>query len=71
MDEVIELLKLLEDLRHKMHETATKKGISDPDVLAISQLLDALHNKYLALVKSNNTKQGREIAGVNKHEKIL
>lgn len=56
MDEITEILQLIENLRERMHETATQKGISDPDVLAISRMLDDVHNRYLNLLKEINQK---------------
>ena len=39
----------IEYLRHEMHVTAYIKGISHPDVLRISQKLDAVINEFCKL----------------------
>ena len=36
----------IKDLREKMEETAKKKGLTDPEVIAISQEIDQLHNQW-------------------------
>lgn len=45
-----EILAKLERLRERMHATAIEKGISHPDVLSVSQLLDSVINEYYSLV---------------------
>lgn len=45
-----EILAKLEWLRECMHATAIEKGISHPDVLSVSQLLDSVINEYYSLV---------------------
>lgn len=40
-----ELFTKIEFLRQMMHETATRKGISHPEVLKISQKLDIVLNE--------------------------
>ncbi|MEG6585773.1 aspartyl-phosphate phosphatase Spo0E family protein [Dendrosporobacter sp. 1207_IL3150] len=41
-----ELLISVELLREIMHKTALEKGISHPDVLLLSQILDGKLNEY-------------------------
>ncbi|MTI80006.1 MAG: aspartyl-phosphate phosphatase Spo0E family protein [Firmicutes bacterium] len=41
-----QLLKKIEEYRYIMHEVATKKDFSDPEVVLISNKLDELINQY-------------------------
>lgn len=41
-----ELLARIETMRQLMHDLASKKGITHPDVLLISQELDMVLNRY-------------------------
>ncbi len=41
-----ELLQLIEEERHKMHELAERYGLASPVVVEQSQRLDALLNAY-------------------------
>jgi len=44
-----EILSQIEFLRQEMHEVAMEKGIAHPDVLYISQKLDAILNECYKL----------------------
>lgn len=44
-----DILSKIEFLRQRMHEVATEKGISHPEVLNISQKLDAVLNECYKL----------------------
>ncbi len=50
LQEEQKVLIRLEDLRRLLHETAREKGISHPDVLSVSQLLDKTLNEYYILI---------------------
>ncbi|BAU28757.1 Spo0E like sporulation regulatory protein [Aneurinibacillus soli] len=51
MNEIEELLKQIEELRRTLYALATKKKLSDPEVVTASQMLDALLNEYEKLIK--------------------
>lgn len=51
MNALENLLIKIEDLRNKMTKTASKKGLTDSESLALSQELDRLLNKYEQLKK--------------------
>jgi hypothetical protein len=46
----------IEQLRNEMHRVALEKGISHPDVIIISQMLDQVMNELdkEALIKNRN-----------------
>lgn len=47
-----ELLGSIEVLRQMMSDVAMKKGFDDPEVLMLSQQLDALINRFYSLQSS-------------------
>jgi len=49
--ELKEILNRIEELRQKLHELGMAKGLADPEVLAASQMLDAVLNEYYRLMK--------------------
>lgn len=56
MNQIEELLAKIEELRKILHSLATEKGISDPEVLTASQMLDALLNEYEKLIRKKAEK---------------
>lgn len=53
MENKDKILQLIERLRQEMHYLADLKGISDPQVLAVSKKLDEALNKYEKLVQKD------------------
>lgn len=51
MDELEEILKTIEELRQQLERLFTAKGIIDQEVMAASQILDAVVNEYYRLLK--------------------
>ncbi|WCN36587.1 aspartyl-phosphate phosphatase Spo0E family protein [Aneurinibacillus uraniidurans] len=56
MNQIEELLAKIEALRKILHSLAAEKGISDPEVLTASQMLDALLNEYEKLIRKKAEK---------------
>lgn len=50
-DEIYELLKEIERMREQLKRIADNKDLTDPKVVAASQMLDAALNEYSKLVK--------------------
>lgn len=50
--EVLNILNIIEYLRKKMHSLAASYGLSDPQVLEASQLLDSEISKYYELSRN-------------------
>ena len=50
MSEIEELLKQIEELRAKMIKIQEGKAYSDPEVIAVSQELDEVLDKYMNLI---------------------
>ncbi|MEN6414187.1 MAG: aspartyl-phosphate phosphatase Spo0E family protein [Veillonellales bacterium] len=48
MTELDEILKTIEELRTKLNKLSKGRSLTDPDVLLVSQMLDALLNEYQA-----------------------
>ncbi|AFM00755.1 MULTISPECIES: aspartyl-phosphate phosphatase Spo0E family protein [Desulfitobacterium] len=46
-----EILKQIERLREDMHRLAEEKELTDPSVVAASQMLDAALNAYYKFIK--------------------
>jgi len=49
--EINNILRLIEELREKMHKLADEKGFTDSEVLNISREIDDLLNKYYEMLK--------------------
>jgi len=54
LEEIDEILNLIESLRQKMHSIADEKGISDPEVLSVSKILDEALNRYQNQISKRN-----------------
>lgn len=52
--ELQEILKLIEELRSKLNRLSDGKPLTDPEVIAASQTLDAVLNEYQRLMKDKN-----------------
>lgn len=46
------ILTIIEELREQMHRLAIYKGLSDLEVLAISQKLDCLLNDFISYTQN-------------------
>ncbi|MBO8129581.1 MAG: aspartyl-phosphate phosphatase Spo0E family protein [Peptococcaceae bacterium] len=56
-DDIADILAKIEELRERLHRVIEAKGtIADPEVIATSEMLDALLNEYYRLLKQ---KQGK------------
>jgi hypothetical protein len=54
MSELQEVLKMIEELRAKMNKLSEGKSLTDPEVIAASQMLDAALNEYQRLMKNRS-----------------
>jgi len=52
--ELNELMLQIENVRREMERLASTKGIHEPKVIAVSQMLDRLINDYYKLLKQYN-----------------
>lgn len=50
MDHLRKILKEIEVLRYDLHKKADETGINDPEVIAASQMLNALLDEYYRLI---------------------
>lgn len=67
MDDPVYKMESIEKMRDTLHKLAIAKGITDPDVLAVSRVLDQQISKYLRqknLARSDNAGQ------YHHHEKL-
>ena len=46
-----QLLKLIEEMRSELNQLGKRKPLTDPEVVDLSQKLDALLNEYYLIVK--------------------
>jgi len=60
LTEINEILKQIEELRKSMIRIQEGKLLTDPEVIAASQLLDAVLNKYYEILIGKN---GSKMAG--------
>ncbi|MBU2702247.1 hypothetical protein Ga0466249_003374 [Sporomusaceae bacterium BoRhaA] len=51
MSELKAILETIEDLRKKLNQLSEGKPLTDPEVIAASQMLDAALNEYQRLMK--------------------
>ncbi|MCE5287097.1 MAG: aspartyl-phosphate phosphatase Spo0E family protein [Pelosinus sp.] len=51
MAELDDVLKSIEDLRHKLNRLYEQKGTIDKEVIKLSKMLDAMLNEYEQLIK--------------------
>ena len=49
--DIKELWEVIEQLRDKLHDVATKKGIRSPEAIRASHILDNKMNQYYRLKK--------------------
>lgn len=57
MSKLDEISKQVEELRKSLHDLIDQKGsLTDPEVVAVSQILDAVLNKYSEIIKKNMDK---------------
>ena len=49
-----EILKLINDLRQKLHRTGGSKTLTDPEVIKASQELNKVLNEYYRLLNNKN-----------------
>lgn len=55
MDQKVQqLLDAIGNFRKELHECADDKSLTDPEVVAMSQALDALLNEYYRLILRKN-----------------
>jgi len=50
--ELKELLVIIEELRNKLHKISEGKTLTDPEVIAASNMLDAVLNEYQKLMNN-------------------
>lgn len=53
-DKLNELAKQIEDLRSLLHFLSKNKELIDPELLAVSQMLDVVLNEYNRILKSKS-----------------
>ncbi|MHB8125859.1 MAG: Spo0E family sporulation regulatory protein-aspartic acid phosphatase [Desulfitobacteriaceae bacterium] len=51
MSDLKEIIRQIEELRMTLHKITEEKTLTDPEVVAISQMLDAVLNEYNKLLK--------------------
>jgi len=51
MSELKEILNIIEELRSKLNKMAMDKAFNDPEVIAASQMFDAILNEYHRIMK--------------------
>lgn len=57
MAEIEQLLKMIREIREHLHNLIeNKKNILDPEILAVSRLLDVLLNEYEKLIREKEPK---------------
>jgi hypothetical protein len=56
MPELQEVLKIIEKLRAKLNQLSDGKPLTDPEVIAASQMLDAALNEYQRLMKDKRNR---------------
>ena len=61
--QVTRLLTVIEEVRKELNQLGSRKPLTDPDVVRLSQKLDGLLNQYSRLKYHNNTRhKGNRIA---------
>jgi len=56
MSKLQEISKTIAELRTKLNKIAEGKNMTDPEVVAASQMLDAVLNEYQKLMKDKATR---------------
>jgi stage 0 sporulation regulatory protein len=56
MSKLQEISKTIAELRAKLNKIAEGKNMTDPEVVAASQMLDAVLNEYQKLMKDKATR---------------
>lgn len=52
MSKLEEILKTIDELREHLHHLAETRDLSDPEVIAASQMLDVILNEYQRQMKN-------------------
>ncbi|RPF43005.1 Spo0E like sporulation regulatory protein [Thermodesulfitimonas autotrophica] len=58
MDEIGDLIKTIEELRERLEKLFESRGAVDQEVMAASQILDAVVNEYYRILKHKAEEKG-------------